>query len=145
MNKLFLNTRASRLRVPNLAILDFEIRCMPIEQLNLGVRPVPVFVDEVAESIDKSGLFNPVIVVRGPAEDLRAELTRMGYMNQTYLPELPVLNCVFGGTNRVFAAEKLGYTHIDCILLPTFELGLKLQDLQRASYGKGKASQVGSA
>lgn len=110
-----------------------------------GVRPVPVFVDEVAESIDKSGLFNPVIVVRGPAEDLRAELTRMGYMNQTYLPELPVLNCVFGGTNRVFAAEKLGYTHIDCILLPTFELGLKLQDLQRASYGKGKASQVGSA
>ena len=52
-------------------------------------------------------------------------------------------NVVFGGTNRVTAARKLGYTHIDCVLLPTFELGMRVQDIQRESYNGTTAEEVG--
>lgn len=145
MNKLRITSRASRLRIPGLVIDTFEVRTMPIADLHCPVRDVPVFADEVAESIAKHGLANPVIVVRGPREDLEAESLALGGRRGS-LPDAPVVNCVFGGTNRVSAAKKLGYTHIDCILLPSFALGLKLQELQRNSYSRGTETQtVGKA
>jgi hypothetical protein len=145
MTKLHITSRASRLRIAGLAITSFEVRAMPIDSLHCPVRDVPAFVDEVAESIAKQGLANPVIVIRGPREDLVAEGLALGGSKPTF-PDTPVVNCVFGGTNRVSAAKKLGYTHIDCILLPSFELGLKLQELQRNSYSRGAETQtVGKA
>lgn len=137
MPKLHIKSRASRLRIPALVVDSYEIRCMAIEDLVLPVRDVPVFVDELAESIEQHGLANPVIVVRGPKEDLVRELEGYGSKSTSSMPDRPVLNCVFGGTNRVVAAKKLGYTHIDCIILPTFALGEKLQHLQRESYRSG--------
>ena len=142
MSKLHIRSRASRLRIPKLVIDTFEIRCMPIDELHCPVRDVDTFADEVAESIKREGMANPVIVVRGPREDLIAQLQAMGSAG-TALPDKPVLNCVYGGTNRVSAARKLGYTHIDCILLPEFMLGLRLQDMQRSSYSASKAEAVG--
>lgn len=116
---------------------------MPIDDLHCPVRDVAVFADEVAESIKRDGMANPVIVVRGPREDLRAQLRAMGSTGAT-LPETPVVNCVYGGTNRVSAARKLGYTHIDCILLPEFMLAQRLQDMQRSSYSAAQAEAVGT-
>ena len=143
MFKLHIRSRASRLRIPKLVIDSFEIRCMPIDDLHCPVRDVAVFADEVAESIKRDGMANPVIVVRGPREDLRAQLRAMGSTGAT-LPETPVVNCVYGGTNRVSAARKLGYTHIDCILLPEFMLAQRLQDMQRSSYSAAQAEAVGT-
>lgn len=142
MSKLHIRSRASRLRIPNLVIDSFEIRCMPIDELHLPVRDVAVFANEVAESIKREGMANPVIVVRGPREDLLTQLRAMGSTGSS-LPDTPVVNCVYGGTNRVSAARKLGYTHIDCILLPDFLLGLRLQEMQRDSYSASKAATVG--
>jgi hypothetical protein len=113
---------------------------MPIDELHCPVRDVPVFAAEVAESIARDGLANPVIVVRGPREDLATELTATGGTGEQ-LPKTPVVNCVYGGTNRVTAAKSLGHTHVDCVLLPNFSLGRQLQDLQRNSYSDGTETE----
>jgi hypothetical protein len=120
---------------------SFEIRSMPIDELHSPVRDVPAFADEVSESIAANGLANPVIVIRGPREDLIRELAKMTNVKGS-LPETPVVNCVYGGTNRISAAKALGYTHIDCILLPTFALGTRLQELQRRSYQSGAETKA---
>jgi len=144
MSKLHLRSRAAYLSIADLAVNAFEVRCMPISKLHRPVSDVPVFVDEVANSIEQDGLANPVIVVRGPREDIVLQYDQAG-MPSDRLPNEPVLNCVYGGTNRVSAAKQLGYTHIDCILLPTFVLGARLQTLQRDSYSATKADSVGTA
>lgn len=141
MTRLRINSGASRLRIPGLVIDSFEIRSMPIDELHSPVRDVPAFADEVSESIAANGLANPVIVIRGPREDLIRELAKMTNVKGS-LPETPVVNCVYGGTNRISAAKALGYTHIDCILLPTFALGTRLQELQRRSYQSGAETKA---
>ena len=144
MSKLRLRNHASYLSIKDLAITAFEIRCMAISELHRPVSDVPVFADEISKSIEQEGLANPVIVVRGPREDLVMQYERIGSSGGRLLPNKPVLNCVYGGTNRVTAAKQLGYTHIDCILLPTFALGMRLQTLQRESYDATKANSVGT-
>lgn len=140
MSKLRLHSRASRLAAAGLAQSSFEIRCMPVSDLHCPVRDVPAFADQVAASIAREGLANPIIVVRGPREDLAAELDAMGGTG-SQLPDTPVVNCVYGGTNRITAAKSLGHTHVDCVLLPNFMLGRQLQDLQRNSYSDGTATE----
>lgn len=140
---LRIRNRASRLRVNGLAINTFEIRTMAINDLDLMVRDVPMFAEEVAKSIEVGGLANPVIVVRGPREDLTREIVAVGGKGKSF-PDKGVLNMVCGGRNRISAAQLLGYTHIDCVLLPTFKLALQLQELQRESYNATKASTVGT-
>ena len=143
MLKLRLRSYASALRFPGIAITSFEVRSMALNELHCPVRDVPIFADKIAESISADGLANPVIVVRGPREDLAAESRSRGG-NGNFLPDTHVVNCVCGGTNRITAGEQLGYTHIDCVLVPTFALAMKLQDLQRNSYG-ARADAVGTA
>ncbi len=140
--RLRLAQRVSRMRVKGLFVDSFEIRNLALDDLHCPVRDVPVFADKVGASIAEQGLANPVIVVRGPREDLADELTRRGGSGNG-LPSTPVVNCVYGGTNRVSAARELGYTHIDCILLPTFALGIKLQNLQRGAFRESTAKTVG--
>lgn len=132
------------MRFKGIGVHTFEVRCMPIADLDFFVRDVPVFAEEIARSIDDTGLANPVIVVRGPHEDLRLELERIGAV-ASRLPDKPVVNVVCGGRNRVSAAELLDYTHIDCVLLPTFELAMRLQEQQRNSYSATRADTAGTA
>lgn len=141
--KLRLRNRAAYLRVPHLVITEFEVRSFLIEDLHCPVRDVPIFAEELAGSIAREGLANPVIVVRGPREDLERELLAIGSSGKT-LPDTPVVNCVWGGTNRITAAKLLGYTHVDCVVLPTFDLATRLQDLQRESYNATEARAVGT-
>lgn len=143
MSKLRLRNRASYLSAPGLLVSAFEIRCMPLDDLHCPVRDVPAFAEEVATSIEREGLANPVIVVRGPRVDVVAEMESRGG-KPSMLPDTPVINLVMGGTNRVTAAKQLGYTAIDCVLLPTVSLALKLQDLQRGSYSATEAKSVGT-
>ena len=89
--------------------------------------------EESQDSILSGGLVNPIIVVRLPREDVVADWTARK-KPVTRLPDRPVLNVVWGGANRLAAAEALGYTHIDCVLLPNFDIGMDVQDAQRYSY-----------
>ena len=143
MRKLRLNSRASRLSFSGIVINTFEVRTMPIEELFCPVRDVPIFSEELQESIEDSGLHNPIIVVRAPKEDL-ARYYEEREFGTSHLPDTPVVNCDWGGTNRISAARDLGYTHIDCVLIPDFYLAMKLQDLQRNAYSAAKQTKDGS-
>ena len=133
MKPLRVNSRASAASYYNVAVTQFPIRTFPIEDLYIPFKPVPAFMEEIQDSILSCGLVNPIIVVRLPREDVVAEWTARK-KPVTRLPDRPVLNVVWGGANRLAAAEALGYTHIDCVLLPNFDIGMDVQDAQRYSY-----------
>ena len=40
----------------------------------------------------------------------------------------------WGGSQRVRVAEELGYTHIDCAMMPSFQRAHKLQKVMRVPY-----------
>ncbi len=106
---------------------------MRINDLHCPVRPVQAFADKVKRSMEEEGMRHPVIVVRMPAEDLIAWQQARGLGGRN-VPDVPWVNCVCGGTNRVHAAKELGYTHIDCVLAPDFEIALQMQRRQREDF-----------
>ena len=119
---------------------------MPVEDLWPPVSVVPVFVDEVRESIKEKGLMNPIIVVRLPKEDIDKHFEQMNFGRKravTSLPDSPVINVIWGGSNRLEAVKQLGYTHVDCVLIPDFFAAMEVQNLQRNTYKKGNASATG--
>jgi len=139
-----MRSRASFVQYAGVVIDRFPVRAMNLDDLYCPVRPVQSFVDEVRESIRDTGLMNPVIVVRKPRED------HLDYMRETKgglkskdpfdpilppdFPDSPVINMVWGGTNRVYAVRELGYSQVDCVLVPDFALAYLVQERQRNSY-----------
>ena len=123
---------------------------MPVEDLWPPVSTVPVFVAEVKESIAKQGLMNPIIVVRLPREDLLTHfasraLATKGTGKPSTLPDTPVINAIYGGSNRLEAVKQLGYTYVDCVLIPDFEVAMEIQERQRFAYNRSKEGDDGSA
>jgi len=51
-----------------------------------------------------------------------------------HLPDTPVINAIWGGSNRLAAVKALGYTHVDCVLIPDFQTAMEIQKVQRDSY-----------
>ena len=157
MHVLKVNSRASRVVFPGVVINSFEIRSMPVDDLWPPVKTVPVFVDEVKDSIDEQGLINPIIVVRAPREDMVDYFVRAKKAIKSpdldpeeslpyNMPDTPVINAIWGGSNRLDAIKQLGYTHVDCVIIPDFHTAMKVQDIQRDSYKEIKEeSQGGSA
>jgi len=150
VTKLRINSRASRIKLAGLVMDTFEVRNLPLTELHCPVREVPTFADRLAVSIKESGLYNPIIIVRTTLEELRDYYGERGY-DLRHLPKSDPVNCVWGGTNRIAAARELGYTSIDCVLIPDFYMAMRLQELQRNAYDKaesradGTTSEVGSS
>ena len=154
MRNLKLDRPSSRLSFKNVAITSFEVRLMSVESLWPPVSEVPIFVEELVESIKEKGLLNPIIVVRQPREDVIAYLYSMGIAGKIKrgigpkavhpnLPDVPVINAIWGGSNRLAAVKKIGYTHVDCVLVPDFQTAMLIQTQQRDSY-KSLKKQGGS-
>lgn len=153
MKKLHMRSRASFVQYAGVIIDKFPVKAMALDDLYCPVRPVQSFVDEVRDSIDDTGLLNPVIVVRKPREDIIEyfEETKGGLKSGSDngkiipadFPDDSVINIVWGGTNRIYAVRELGYTHIDCVLVPDFALAYLVQARQRSSYVD--ARQFGTA
>jgi len=124
---------------------------MPIESLWAPVCTVPIFTEEVKGSIADAGLMNPLIVVRLPREDaLRYFSHRRGERwivppQWDEAPDKPILNTIWGGSNRLAAIKELGYTHVDCVLIPSFQAATAVQEQQRASYKQMKGGEDGTA
>ena len=87
--------------------------------------------DLTKASIEKSGMLNPIVVVRTTA----AEWTKQYQISSngdsltkhTTPPDDPTspVNVVLCGCRRLHVAESLGYTHIDCLVVDSFkEAGL---------------------
>ena len=142
---LRINSRASLVRYPDVFIDRFEVRTLAIADLWQSVCCVPAFAAEIEASIAERGLINPVIIVRLPREDMIAHFTQKGYLKADArkdavqkIPDIPVINAVWGGTNRIEVIRRMGYTHVDCVILHSFDLATLAQAAQRTSYRKSK-------
>lgn len=135
--KLHINKRLSRIGYPGVSIDTFEVRSLPLGELHPPVSVVPVFVEEIKESIAERGLINPIIVVRAPREDIQRHFYKIHGPDSKplKLPEdRPVINMVWGGNNRLDAIRELGYTHVDCVIIPDFFAAMLVQNAQRDAY-----------
>ena len=131
-------------------ITSFPVRQLPVDDLWQSVDVVPAFMGEIKKSLLNKGLINPIIVVRLPREDVteyfaktRRSLNISGLRDFSTLPYTPIANVVWGGTNRVEAVRELGFTHIDCVIIPDFETASQIQDSQRSSYKPIKGDSHG--
>ena len=120
---------------------SFPVRQLAVADLWQSVPVVPAFMREIKNSLLNKGLMNPIIVVRLPREDVteyfaktRGSLNISSLRDFSTLPYTPIANVVWGGTNRVEAVRELGFTHIDCVIIPDFETASRIQDTQRSSY-----------
>lgn len=151
MQTLRITSGASRISFENIVLSSFEVRLMPVEALWPPVSAVPIFVEELKESISEKGLLNPIIVVRLPYEDIIRHFNQSALASQSSmsawghnLPDTPVVNVIWGGSNRLAAVKELGYTHVDCLLMPDFHIAIQIQNLQRSAYSaaRDKGSEV---
>ena len=141
VKRLHINNHASRMAYSGVKITSFPVRQLPVADLWQSVDIVPAFMGEIKKSLLNKGLINPIIVVRMPREDVteyfatnRGTLNVKGLRDFSTLPYTPIANVVWGGTNRVEAVRELGFTHIDCVIIPDFETASRIQDTQRSSY-----------
>ena len=131
-------------------ITSFPVKQLPVADLWQSVPVVPAFTEEIKRSVLDKGLINPIIVVRLPREDVLEyfkdkykTLDVNGLCDFATMPYTPVANVVWGGTNRVEAVRELGFTHIDCVIIPDFETASQIQDSQRSSYKPIKGDSHG--
>jgi|TARA_R100001530_G_scaffold120868_1_gene88195 hypothetical protein len=124
---------ASKVRYPYIMLNTFEVRSIPLDRLFCPCATVNAFVERLAESFEKDGLLNPVIVVRLSVEDFLARKGAKG--KAKLLKRIPAdwqtINVVWGGNNRVEAARILGFDEIDCVMMPNFDVAMQVQDNHR--------------
>lgn len=93
------------------------------------------FCQELAKSIEAEGLTNPLILVPSSPKELHKVLNRLNG-NLDFPTNKATIFALFGGSSRLKVLKELGYTYVDCILLPfnDFSQVQRLQRRQRISY-----------
>jgi len=118
---------------------------VPIAEVHRGV----VFFDAVKDDIAKNGLHFPILVVDATRRELEEQKKRF----KDRMKPLPFwtgdkpeerIKVVWGGSNRLEVARALGFTSIDCVIMPSFDAARKKQASHRKPYsnkfygGRGK-------
>jgi hypothetical protein len=97
------------------------------------------FYGPVKKSIEKNGMDWPIMVVNCSRHELRGQKAKW----RNKINDLPFwmaddldvrMNVVWGGSNRLWIARELGYTHIDCAMMPTFQSAHDLQKTMRETH-----------
>jgi hypothetical protein len=119
----------------------YEVEVMALDELWQAVPTSESLVQElVASFATDAGLLNPVIVVQMPPAEIREyfESAEAAKLFPKYapegLPEVDVVNVIWGGNNRVEALREAGYTHTYIIRVPTFSAASRVQRAHRKSY-----------
>ena len=124
----------------------FEVKSLPLNECWPSVpradihRNVP-FYQPVKESIQKEGMHFPIMVYHAT----RWEIIEQKKIWQKHIEPLPFdktditnhhkkIYVIWGGSNRWHVAKELGYTHIDCALMPSFDKAYGLQKNFRMPY-----------
>ena len=91
-----------------------------------GMRhPIMVYHSTWGELIEQKKIWNDAIE---PLPFYIAGLPKEQYNNMIYV--------VWGGSNRWHVARELGYDHIDCALMPSYDCAYDLQKVMRAPFAK---------
>lgn len=97
------------------------------------------FYEPVKKSIIDSGMDWPIMVVNCARHELKGQKAKWG----NKINDLPFwmaedlnikMNVVWGGSNRLWVARELGYSHIDCAMMPSFESAHALQKTMRETH-----------
>jgi len=123
----------------------YEIRLLPIQDIWISVpqtvklRGKPFF-EKLTLSIQEEGLHFPLLV----SNPTRTELKRKKKQYKERMMPLPDwqdgrddetrLWVVWGGSQRIRVAKNLGYTQIDCAIIPTLDEARGLQSKMRNPY-----------
>ena len=98
------------------------------------------FYPEVMEDIKKNGLVYPIMVLKSNYGQVIEQKKKWGgkLCDLPFDPETkelttPQLVC-WGGSQRLRIAEELGYTHIDCAIMKSYNQAHKAQKMFRAPY-----------
>lgn len=126
----------------------YHVECLPIAELWASVPKAEKlhnkpFYHTVMNDIAADGLIFPLLCVHAT----RAEMIKAKERYKKSLCDLPfdMRNpgdieekhyVIWGGSNRVRAAEELGYTHIDCAMIPSLTIAHRLQKDMRAPFKK---------
>ena len=123
----------------------YPVECLPVAELWASVAKAEKlhrkpFFETVKADIDADGLMFPILCVKTTRQQLIDTKKRYNKSIRD-LPFDPakddlsvVQYTVWGGSNRVCAAEELGYTHIDCAIIPNLQTAHRLQKDMRAPF-----------
>ena len=135
--------------VKTFLIEDLYCSSIPVLKLKNDIRNETVdFKNKLIDSLKTKGMQFPIIVVKASYKtlsDWMYQKLNESISNTTSMPRFPFtkkesqstkkfLWSVWGGSQRVYAAKKLGYTHIDGIILPTIESTFEQQEKMRKPY-----------
>jgi hypothetical protein len=125
----------------------YPVKVLPIADLWASVPQVETlrnkpFHENLRNDIEKDGLHFPLLTIhvtynemwlqkkkwKGKICELPFTLTEENKEDKMYV--------VWGGSQRVRVAQELGYTHIDCAMIPQIHIAHRLQKFMRAPFKK---------
>ena len=120
----------------------YKVISLPIDNIFQSVPTAEIvngkpFYQTIKDDIQTNGLHFPIMVVSVRYWQL---LERYSLHRDTMLPppsgftNNELIHVVWGGSNRLAAARSLGYSHIDCVIMPNFDEAWSKQSLHRLPY-----------
>lgn len=125
---------------------QYPVRVFPIRDIFISVPKTEIlrgkpFYKLLLEDIERDGLHFPLLV----SNPTRNELRRRKKQYKKRMSDLPEWTdgldenmqrqwTVWGGSQRIRVATDLGYTHIDCAIIPTLDEARTLQGKMRAPF-----------
>lgn len=122
----------------------YPVKQLPVDEIWASVPKAIIhhgvpFYEPVKADIKKNGMVWPIMVVTCTRQELKGQKAKWG----NKINDLPFwmaddlnekMYVVWGGSNRLWIARELGYTHIDCAMIPNFAEAHNLQKTMRESH-----------
>jgi hypothetical protein len=124
----------------------YPVRVFPIRDIFISVPKTETlrgkpFYKFLLEDIERDGLHFPLLV----SNPTRTELRKKKKQYKNKMCDVPEWTdgldenmqrqwTVWGGSQRIRVAKDLGYTHIDCAIIPTLDEARTLQGKMRAPF-----------
>ena len=129
----------------------FPIKVLAVDEIwqsvpsvdELPHRPGKQFKKKLIEDIRRDGMHFPIMVVHTTHEQLLAakqkwgkKLNSLPFWHNDRNPQSKKIWSVWGGSQRLDVAKILGFTHIDCTVIPTIGRAISLQKHMRKPFEK---------
>lgn len=113
---------------------------VPAVDVLVGINNLP-FKMNLINDIKRDGMYFPIMVVKTSHKTLLQAKEKFGnkintlpFWHNDRNPQSKYQWSVWGGSQRLDVAKKLGYTHIDCAILPSIARAISLQQHMRKPF-----------